>query len=77
MDRRKFLQFLGVGAGVAAVTAVAPGAVKFFLPPRVAGMTSERTHSKTSAISMISSEGSCSRRLSGSPRSSTNTRRNG
>lgn len=34
MDRRKFLQFLGVGAGVAAVTAVAPGAVKFFLPPK-------------------------------------------
>lgn len=34
MNRRKFLQFLSAGAGVAAVAAVAPGAVKFFLPPK-------------------------------------------
>lgn len=34
MDRRKFLQFLGAGAGVAAAAAVVPGAVKFFLPPK-------------------------------------------
>ena len=43
MNRRKFLQFLGAGAGVAAVAAV-PGAVKFFLPPK-GGWRGEWTYS--------------------------------
>jgi hypothetical protein len=34
VNRRKFLQFLGAGVGAAAVAAVTPGAVKFFLPPK-------------------------------------------
>jgi hypothetical protein len=34
VNRRKFLQFLGAGAGVTAAVVIAPEAVKFFLPPR-------------------------------------------